>query len=164
MPLTGSYFEILQTEEAKMRHLRGDHRHTECTKRDKPKCAACGGPHPAMARSCPKYALAKAATSISVTEGMLYSDALRMAQKDQHQASTTPESQTPETPTTTAAARTGGPARPESLCTVPSGESSRQRPKVVDRQLRPPLLCPTDSRRRQRRSLRAKPRGLLLMH
>src|SRR6218665_1910686 len=85
MPLTGSYFEILQTEEAKMR---GDHQHTECTKRDKPKCAACGVPHPAMARSCPKYTVAKAATSISVREGVLYSDALRMARKDQHQAST----------------------------------------------------------------------------
>src|SRR6218665_705462 len=54
-------------------------------------CSACGGPHPAMARSCPKYALAKAATSISVREGVLYSDAHRLARKNQHQASTTPE-------------------------------------------------------------------------
>jgi len=115
----------------------GDHQHTECTKRDKPKCAACGGPHPAMARSCPKYALAKAATSISVREGVLYSDALRMARKDQHQASTTPKAPSQETPTTTAAVSTGGPARPESLCTLPSGESSRQRPKVV----RPPTAA-----------------------
>src|SRR6218665_24886 len=94
----------------------GDLQHTECTKRDKPKCSACGGPHPAMARSCPKYELAKAATSISVREGVLYSDALRMARKGQHQASTTPQAPSRETPTTTAAVSTGGPARPESLC------------------------------------------------
>lgn len=44
----------------------GKQKHTECDKRDQPKCAACGGPHPSMTNSCTKYTLAKIATETSV--------------------------------------------------------------------------------------------------
>src|SRR6188768_3986947 len=72
----------------------GEHKHTDCDKRDQPKCAACGGPHPAMSNSCPRYIQAKTATAISVTEGRLYSDALRMV-RTQEKQKTSPPTSTP---------------------------------------------------------------------
>src|SRR6218665_1896163 len=41
----------------------GEHKQTDCTQRQTLKCAACGGPHPAMSRNCPRYTLAKTATT-----------------------------------------------------------------------------------------------------
>jgi len=49
-----------------------------------------------MSRDCPRYTLAKAATSISVREGVLYSDALRAARIQEKQKASPPAS-TPST-------------------------------------------------------------------
>src|SRR6218665_1392372 len=104
----------------------GEHKKTECTQRLRPKCAACGGPHLAMSRNCPRDTLAKAATSISVREGVLYSDALRAAHIQEKQKA----SPTAITPSTGPPALTAGrPATAERRDAGPSGEPvQRSRP------------------------------------
>ena len=101
----------------------GEHKHTDCDKRDQPKCAACGGPHPAMSNSCPKYIQAKTATAISVTEGKLYSDALRMVRTQERQKTSPPTS-------TPVASSSQGTAQAEPKGQRPPRETNRRRPKV----------------------------------
>jgi len=104
----------------------GEHKQTECTQHQQPKCAACGGPHPAMSPNCPRYTLAKAATSISVREGVLYSDALRTA-RIQEKRKTLPTTSAPSARPSAPAA--GRPATAERRDAGLSGESvQRSRP------------------------------------
>ena len=109
----------------------GEHKHTDCTKRDQPKCAACGGPHPAMTNTCPNYILAKTAIAISVTEGRLYSDALRTVRAQERQKNRPTASSTNTSSTTRPVATANqGTVQEEPKSQRPPRKSNRQRSKV----------------------------------
>lgn len=120
----------------------GPHKHTECNQKQQPKCAACGGPHPAMSGSCPKYNLARTATTISVRDGRSYSDALRIAKNQEREkasaaaaTTSTAPSMTPTTTVTPAAA----PSNPAAA----RAEPKEQRPPRASRRQRSQVRPPT---------------------
>src|SRR6218665_27428 len=79
-----------------------------------------------MSRDCPRYTLAKAATNISVREGVLYIHPLRAA-RIQEKQKVSPTASTPSTEPPALAA--GRPAKAERRDAGPYGESNqRSRP------------------------------------